>query len=79
MYKIIKGFHILEKETGKMLKFTGSMVGKLSSGLDNLGTEILEHLEAQKFIARHTQEDTAKPTAKNTAKDTAKAPQTNSN
>ena len=57
MFKIIKGFHILEKETGKMLKFTGSMVGKVSKELDKLGTEILDHLKAQKFIASHTQND----------------------
>lgn len=50
-------FHWLEKETGEMLHFSGENIEAFGAWVKKQGDDILQHLEAQDFIASHTSED----------------------
>lgn len=54
MYKILKPFKWVEKETGKLLVFVGDGVSECGKKLEDLGEDILKSLEANDYIATHT-------------------------
>jgi hypothetical protein len=54
MYKLLKPLKWLEKETGKVLEFTGSCVSKCGKKIEDLGEDILKSLEQEGYIAKHT-------------------------
>jgi hypothetical protein len=65
MWQLLKPLKWLEKETGKVLVFTGSTVSECGKDIEDLGEKILQDLEKNKYIAKI---DAPKSNVKNATK-----------